>query len=281
MKMKAAKMAAQRNKDVRGRQMRICVHVCGFVDPCPRRCAFTLVELLVVTAMIALLVGLLLPVLSRAREQARSTACLSNLRQLALAAQMYCDAHKGSYPLSNYSVFHPPLAISYNWDFTVQRDTSTGATAVTPGLLFLERTDARIFQCPAFDGRSNTLADPHTGYNYNTSYVGGEQAGSTIIPPARQSDIRRPERLALFGDGQFAGGANKFMRSPRFSPTEVQVARHSGTQGFRHRGQTNVAFADGHAQTLSTRHSTDMASVSQNTGFLSPDNSLYSLRGEP
>jgi prepilin-type processing-associated H-X9-DG protein/prepilin-type N-terminal cleavage/methylation domain-containing protein len=264
--------------------MRICVHLCSSVVPRSRGAAFTLVELLVVIAIIALLVGLLLPALSGAREQARSTACLSNLRQLVVAAQMYCDAHKGSYPLSSYSIFEPPIAISYQWDFTVKRDTSTNTTTVTPGLLFMGRTDARIFQCPSFDGRSNTLADPYTGYNYNTSYVGGEQAGASIIPPARQSQVRRPERLALFGDGQFAGGANKFMRSPFFSPTEVQVARHAGTQGFRHRGQTNAAFADGHAQALLTRYTSSAGSaasfLSQNTGFLSPDNTLYSLRGD-
>ena len=61
---------------------------------------FTLVELLTVLAIIAVLAGLLLPVLSRAKQQARSTACKSNLRQLGLGMKMYINDH-GHYPVGS------------------------------------------------------------------------------------------------------------------------------------------------------------------------------------
>ena len=64
----------------------------------PRRPGFTLIELLVVIAIIGILAGLLLPTLGRAKEAGRSTACLSNLRQVGVALQLYTDDHQNRLP---------------------------------------------------------------------------------------------------------------------------------------------------------------------------------------
>lgn len=65
------------------------------------RCGFTLIELLVVISIIALLISILLPALSKAREVARQTSCFSKERQLGLATTMYAQDHDGFYPAAN------------------------------------------------------------------------------------------------------------------------------------------------------------------------------------
>ena len=65
------------------------------------RRAFTLVELLVVIAVIALLAAMLLPALSNARQSGRRTACASNLRQLGVALSIYAGENEGDFPVAN------------------------------------------------------------------------------------------------------------------------------------------------------------------------------------
>jgi prepilin-type processing-associated H-X9-DG protein len=239
-----------------------------------RRKAFALVELLVVLGVVLVLAGLTLSALSGARRAAQSVTCLSNLRQLAAAATEYASRFDLSYPPAQWQDPVDP-AVTHGWDYTRR-----GATALGPGLLWAGQSSPAVQQCPAFDGRSQSPGDPYTGYNYNTSYIG---RGSREGPPARVPQVRRPAETILFGDGQWSLGANKYMRSPRRSPTEPvtykdgTAARAAGTQGYRHKGMTNAVFCDGHAESLRDRFTAANANVAEGTGYLSEDNSLYDL----
>jgi prepilin-type processing-associated H-X9-DG protein/prepilin-type N-terminal cleavage/methylation domain-containing protein len=259
------------------RVARACALAPTHLPPSARlRRAFTLVELLVVIGVIALLIAILLPSLSRARDSAKGVACLSNLRQMATAAQAYANEFGGSYPIAYYSATDTQFDYAYNWDFTLIKNRATGERSVRPGLLWAGEGNMQIQQCPTFDGRSMTLMDPFTGYNYNTSYIGHGDL-EQIVAPAKTSQVRNPAATALFGDGQWSSGANKFMRSPNGSPSDSNLsARHAGTQGYRHNKRTNVAFADGHAEALLDRFTAGRP-VGQGTGFLSEDNALYDL----
>jgi prepilin-type N-terminal cleavage/methylation domain-containing protein/prepilin-type processing-associated H-X9-DG protein len=79
----------------------------------PNRRAFTLIELLVVIAIIAILAAILFPVFAMAREKARTTTCLSNMRQVGLGLQMYCQDYDEVLPPANSPVpnFNSPTAL--------------------------------------------------------------------------------------------------------------------------------------------------------------------------
>jgi prepilin-type processing-associated H-X9-DG protein/prepilin-type N-terminal cleavage/methylation domain-containing protein len=241
------------------------------------RMAFTLIELLVVMALVATLAALLLPALNRSKASAKRLQCVSNLHQMGIAAQVYTDEHAGRFPVAYTAGTIHGQAAAIAWDLTTIQGP---VPAVVPGLLWQGQGPRQIQQCPAFAGRANWLTDPHTGYNYNTSYLGHGQFES-IPEPARAADVRQPARTVIFGDGQYAAGANKFMRAPWPNPGDAAFrGRWAGTQGFRHGGRSNAAFCDGHVESPRERFTEnvdDATRVAAGTGFLSADNSLYDL----
>lgn len=233
--------------------------------------AFSLVELLVVIGIVAMLVGILLPTLRSMREQAASTRCQANLRQLIQAMQLYATANDGWCPPAQWS--------GRDWDLDVI------AGVVEPGFLWWGRVDFAIQQCPSFDGRGWGNNDPFTGYNYNTSYLGRGEGELPASQPARLAAVRSPSRTAAFADaaGVTPLVANKYMRAPADAQTDPQgdrisdTMRNAGTQAFRHRGRCNVAFVDGHVEGLADRFD-PTGVLPAGVGYLSADRSMYDLR---
>ena len=110
---------------------------------------FTLIELLVVIAIIAILAALLLPALGRAKDRGRTTACLSNLRQLAVAWVMYADDFAKRFPpnrsarMGSVQQNSPGSWVQGN----AQMDTTTAN--LESGVLYPYVPTAAIFRCPA------------------------------------------------------------------------------------------------------------------------------------
>lgn len=221
---------------------------------------FTLLELLIVVAIIGILAALLLPALSAARDRARCIKCLSNLKQLGLLASSY---------VNNYDEYFPPAYYNNHSANGMHWDTDTDGN---PGIMYDGDSNAAIQQCPGFYGVSNSTNDEYTGYNYNTSYLGSDTA-----TPTKLKLIKHPSNCAIFGDGEtrIAGetGANKFMRAPT---DNAVVPSKEGAQGFRHQNKTNICWVDGHASTLTEKFNGGQV-VYTGTGFISDDDSYYDL----
>ena len=251
------------------------------------RRGFTIVELLTTVGVLALLLGLLAPALSSARASGRKARCHGNLKQMASAAHAYAAI---------YDAF--PVAVRYHnsagsfrsigWDWVTRFD----GTVVAPGALWgFVNNPGETLRCPDHEPSNNLGNDVFTGYNYNTTYVGGE----AIFPNVGWGSVRagiaphacdRGERCAMFGDGGWKNGANRFMRGPLNSERLGLSVMYAGTQAFRHRGSTSVAFVDGHVGSTQQVHRGSLATDAllntytnfPRNGFLSNDDSMYDPR---
>jgi prepilin-type N-terminal cleavage/methylation domain-containing protein/prepilin-type processing-associated H-X9-DG protein len=197
--------------------------------------AFTLIELLVVIAIIAILAAMLLPALARAKESGKRIACLNNLRQLSLSAQMY---------VSDNQAFYPPRSDTDRWPDKFYEYYGKS-------LKLLRCPTETVTPVSAGSSSSNNVADasPRSYFinGWNDYFVGPTDAGMNLGDRMKENAIIYPSDTLVLGEktsdhGDFymdllENGGNDFSGI-------LDQERHDGKSG------SNFAFADGSARYL-------------------------------
>jgi prepilin-type N-terminal cleavage/methylation domain-containing protein/prepilin-type processing-associated H-X9-DG protein len=224
---------------------------------------FTLVELLVVIALIAILAALLLPALSRARNRAQGISCLNNVRQLTLAWTLYADDHGGrlAYNLGG-DIERQTVAprTNLNWVngiLTWERDSdnTNTATITDASLASFANRNVGLYRCPSDRVLSATQREAgwsHRLRSYSMNAMVGDAGELSVsgknannpgyIQYFTLTSIQRPDEIFVFldehpdsiNDGYFVNKAYNY------EWVDLPASYHDGAAAF--------AFADGHSE---------------------------------
>jgi len=221
-----------------------------------RTSGFTLVELLIVVAIIVLMGAGLLPGLHLAREAARRATCAANIAQLAAANAAYAAQSDGHFVLAAEDI--EDNGGRQRWHGVRKSQADPFDPALSPLAPFLG-SDGLIKECPSF--RPDVTTGPEAfeagggGYGYNCTYVGGRyDLPDPAQHSARMTQVRQPNRTVMFTDSAYAYWnplrivEYSFCEPPYWppSPGAPPGRRPNPTIHFRHRGYANVAWVDGH-----------------------------------
>lgn len=235
--------------------------------------AFTLIELLVVVAIIAILAAILFPVFAQAREKAKQTACISNLKQTALAFDMYTQDNDQTYPMAVYN--STDYTVETAWDYTITRDRAFKVLKLQQGLIGAYTKSNAVSSCPSNEIKQQ-WGRPYTGYAYNTSYIGCIVDPPEFRQPATESSIAQPSDTILIADSAMLSGATRAGNNYLRAPLDIFYGYTGPNIHFRHLGVATVAYCDGHVKSAKTKY--HALTGTPDLADLSEDDSAYDLQ---
>jgi prepilin-type N-terminal cleavage/methylation domain-containing protein/prepilin-type processing-associated H-X9-DG protein len=219
------------------------------------RRGFTLIELLVVIAIIAILAAILFPVFARARENARRTSCLSNLKQIGLGIMQYTQDYDEKYPaavMMNETNMPIPGLVDFNF---------SGAKAWSwYKMIYSYTRSTQVFLCPS-SSEGTAIHSGHYGAN-NLMLV------YRLVEPISIATVQSPASTYMTMDsGYYTIFVSHILTGPTNSFYLPGSAKHNGLsaasrsivgnrasdyENGRHFNSVNMLFADGHAKWLNS-----------------------------
>jgi len=196
--------------------------------------AFTLIELLVVIAIIALLMAVLMPALSRAREQGKRAVCLNNVKQMAMGWVLYADDNDGRIFSAStaWNAQNPPWVV---WRDPANASIEERLEDIRTGVLYRYCPTVKLFKCPTgVRGEVVTYAAPDSLNGYSG------MRGTTNIMIKKTPQIKGPgKRIVFLDEGRL---------SPNSWTVWYDEERWWDQITARHGDGTNFSFADGHSE---------------------------------